>query len=73
MRHLAKRKRHLDTRKRADDREIIGVAEMADTKDLAGELGEAGASEMSKCASAVSRMLSALWPSGMSTAVSDEE
>src|SRR5438105_4673966 len=43
MRHLGECERHLDASERADDGEVVGVAEMADAKDLAGELAEAGA------------------------------
>src|SRR5262249_13646646 len=43
VRDAGKREAHLDPRERADDGEIVGVAEMADAEHLAGKLGEAGA------------------------------
>src|SRR4029077_19909428 len=43
VRHAGEREAHLDPRERADDREIVGVAQMPDAEHLAGDLREASA------------------------------
>src|SRR5258708_4380566 len=42
MRHAGERERHLHARQRAQDGEIVGVAEMPDAEIFPGELAEAG-------------------------------
>ena len=43
MRHAGERQRHLGAGERAHQREVVGVAEMADAEHLAGVLSEAHA------------------------------
>src|SRR5262245_55892530 len=43
VRHAGERESHLDAGERADDGEIVGVAEVADAEHLAGKLGKTGA------------------------------
>src|ERR1700740_1256534 len=43
VRHAGEREPHFHPGERADDGEVVGVAEVADAEHLAGEFGEAGA------------------------------
>src|SRR6266403_737707 len=43
MRHAGQRQSHLDAGQRAQERQLVALAEMADAKHFSGELAQAGA------------------------------